>query len=228
MKKLIDRWLVNFITAAGGATALLAVPLAFRGAYRRALVLIGLATVIDAIDGFLVRSLELQEILPAFDGERLDEYADLLTFVVAPLGFGWASGLLAFNYAGLLTTIFVAGASCLQFADCRAKQANAFRGWPAYWNIFFFYAWGLNFSPELTMTLCWLLGFGAFLPVYFIYPSRFKTLRKTTVLFGLVWGAVLLYYLLNPAAPRWLLYLSLLYPAYYFGLGLLYYPELAS
>ena len=43
------------------------------------------ATVVDATDGLLARQARVKERLPAFDGARLDDIVDYLTFVFLPV-----------------------------------------------------------------------------------------------------------------------------------------------
>ncbi len=47
----------------------------------------GGATLVDATDGLLARKARVKERLPAFDGARLDDIVDYLTFVFLPVLF---------------------------------------------------------------------------------------------------------------------------------------------
>lgn len=218
---------INLMTAAGVGCSTVAVLRAFEGYPRASWLWMGAALVIDLVDGPAVRTLGLEDRLPGYDGERLDEYTDLVTFVVAPVCFAWAYGLLPVTAVGLLTGGWVCAVSALQFARQHNKTGQAFWGWPAYWNVVFFYGWGLPLDSGLIVVLCWVLGVASFVPVPFVHPVRCPHWRPATLLGGGLWVAILVTYLVVPSTPRWLLAASMAYPAYYFTLSLILYDHLA-
>jgi len=61
-----------------------------------------------------------------------------------------------------------------------------------------------------------------FVPIRYVYPSRTPVLRWPTNALGAVW-AVLLFVMMwqYPAVTKWVLYASLAFPIYYFGLSFL-------
>src|SRR5947199_9684383 len=76
---------VHLYTASGSVLALLIVIAAMRGETTAALWL-GLATLfIDGTDGMLARKMRVKETIPWFDGARLDDIVDYLTYVLAPV-----------------------------------------------------------------------------------------------------------------------------------------------
>ena len=62
--------------------------------YAWAFVFMFAATVIDATDGTLARAVKVKEVLPGFDGRRLDDLIDFLTYTFLPLFLVWHAGLL--------------------------------------------------------------------------------------------------------------------------------------
>jgi phosphatidylcholine synthase len=217
---------VNAVTAVGGAISAASLYFAFEGRAQFAWALMGLGIVIDAVDGTLVRLLDLSKTLPRYDGERLDEYADLITFVIAPVGFAWAQELLPFSWLGIGTGMVVIAVSTLQFSRQDNKTENAFWGWPSFWNIAYFYAWAAEISSPWVIGLSLVLSVGVFVPIPFAYPSRLPKLRKTTIALGVVWGVFLFAYLIAPDLDRFWLYVSLAYPVYYFGLSAVMHDDL--
>ncbi len=199
------RMIINGLTCFGAGISMVAMLVAFDGNYRLAWLLLAFGVVIDGMDGTLIRTFGLKDHCPNFDGDRLDEYADLLTFVIAPAGVTW----------GLATLLAVVAGSVLQFSYRRAKTSRAFWGFPSYWNIIYFYGWALNPSPETMMVLSWGLVVGLFVPIPFVYPSRTHYCRIPTNLLALAWGASLVAYLCYPQLPIDIIHWSLLFPAYY-------------
>lgn len=224
--KRVLRGAVNVLTAAGVGLSSVAVLRAFEGRYREAWFWMGAALLIDLLDGPAVRVLRLQDYLPRYDGDRLDEYTDLAAFAVAPICFAWAADVLPATPLGITTGVWVCTVSSLQFSRQHNKTGEAFLGWPAYWNVLIFYGWGLALDPGLIVVFCWVLGFASFVPVSFIHPVRFPPLRSLTLLGGALWVGVMVLYLLVPGTPRWVLGASLVYPVYYFGLSLWFHERL--
>ena len=60
-----------------------------------------------------------------------------------------------------------------------------------------------------------------FVPVEYVYPSRTPTLRVPTLALGLTWALLVLLMIRQfPGVSRPILYLSLIFPAYYLVLSL--------
>ena len=74
-------WLVHIYTASGALCAFFGTLAVFSSRYRDAFLLMVLATFLDATDGVLARAAAVKEVLPRFDGARLDDIVDYLTFV---------------------------------------------------------------------------------------------------------------------------------------------------
>src|SRR5438552_3127912 len=73
---------LGLVAAAGMAVCILqGNPASFRLAF----ILMLVATLIDATDGTLARLVRVKEVLPGFDGRRLDDLIDFLTFTSLPL-----------------------------------------------------------------------------------------------------------------------------------------------
>ncbi len=225
-RKALLKKSVNWMTALGGSISAVSLYFAFQGWEHLAWVLMGVGVVIDAADGSVVRLLGLEAIAPRYDGARLDEYADLITYVIAPVGFVWASGMLPFDWLGVATGMVVIAVSCLQFSREDNKTDSAFWGWPSFWNIAYFYAWAADLEPTWVVAGSLALSVGVFLPIPFAYPSKLPKLRKTTMGLGVAWGVLLFVYLLWPEISDLWLAVSLLFPVYYLGLSAVMHDEL--
>src|SRR5581483_8083330 len=94
-------WCVHFYTALGLVCAAAIAADVVKGtpaSYRRAFVFMLIATVIDATDGTLARAVRIKEAVPSFDGRRLDDIIDYLTYTFLPLGLIWRADLLPAGY----------------------------------------------------------------------------------------------------------------------------------
>lgn len=188
---------VHIFTALGAGMALLALLEAVREHWAAMFAWLGVALVIDAIDGPIARRLDVVHTLPNWSGEVLDLVVDFVTYVFVPAYAITASGLLLPLIAPLLGLgIVVSGA--LYFADRRMKAPdNCFRGFPALWNAAAFYLFLLHASPVLsTLGVAVLIGL-TFAPFHTLHPVRVVRLRGLTLSLIGIWALLVIFTLAN-------------------------------
>jgi phosphatidylcholine synthase len=214
-------WLVHAYTASGAFLAFAAAIATFEDRYRTAFVLLIAATIVDATDGILARRARVKEMTPGFDGARLDDIVDYLTFVFVPMLILYRAGHLPEGW-GLAIAGAVLLSSAYGFASLDAKtDDNFFTGFPSYWNIVALYVHAARTPPGFNAALLLALVALVFVRIGYVYPSRTPVLQKTTNVLGAIWAALMLVvvYLL-PDAPRGLVIASLFFPVYYVALSL--------
>ncbi|UTD29124.1 phosphatidylcholine/phosphatidylserine synthase [Bradyrhizobium sp. WD16] len=184
---------VHVLTALGGGIALLALLEAVREHWAAMFGWLGLALVIDAIDGPIARRLQVAAVLPDWSGDVLDLVVDFVTYVFVPAYAVAASGLLLPIAAPLIGgAIVVSGA--LYFADRRMKaEDNHFRGFPALWNAAAFYLFLLKPPPLTGSVLMALLVLLTFVPFHVIHPVRVARLRSVNLALMALWGVLALF-----------------------------------
>jgi len=210
-------------TAMGAVTALFATLDVFGGRFRSAFLWLALATVIDTTDGWLARTLRVKERLPSFDGARLDDIVDYLTYVFVPVLLILEADLLPPAW-GPAAGVAVLLASAYGFSQSEAKVKAGdyfFTGFPSYWNIVALYLYVWRLPPAAAAAILLALAGLVFVPLRYVYPSRTETLRGLTLVLGTTWGALVFWLLwaLPAAAEPWLS-LSLVFPAYYAALSI--------
>lgn len=172
--------LVHAFTALGAVCALLAVRAVIAGAWETVFVWLGIALVIDGIDGTFARLAKVSEHLPRFSGERLDLVVDYLTYVFVPalalVQAGYLPGAL-----GLLLAALILLSSLFHFADSQSKSDdNCFVGFPAIWNAVAFYAFAFEFAPVTTEIIVAAGVVATFFPLKWIHPARTERLFAVT------------------------------------------------
>src|SRR5262245_41063744 len=93
-------WMVHAYTASGAVMALGMAVAVMHSRYRTAFFLMVAATAIDSTDGALARLTRVRQATPHFDGARLDDIVDYLTFVFIPTLLLLHSGLLPSGWGG--------------------------------------------------------------------------------------------------------------------------------
>ena len=214
-------WAVHVYTGFGVVLAFLATRAAIDGDIGGACRWLLIAMVIDSSDGTLARAVEVKRVLPWFDGTKLDDIVDYLTYVFVPVLLLHQAALLPPGSFGVVVAAAPLLASAYGFCRTDAKTADHyFRGFPSYWNVVAFYAWALHLSPATTAIIVLVLSALVFAPLKFLYPSRAPHFRAATVLSGIVWGVAMVVAVWTaPLTSPALLWATLLYPAYYVGLS---------
>jgi phosphatidylcholine synthase len=219
---MLSAWLVHVFTATGAICAFLSLIAGIDGRLREAFLWLALSTVVDAVDGALARLARVKERTPRFNGNRLDDIVDYLTFVFVPAVLAVRNGMLPAGLTGLVVVAAILLSSAIAFCREDAKTDDYFfTGFPSYWNIVVLYLAALAWSPVANAAV--LLAFVAlvFVRIGYIYPSRTPQFRALTVTLGIVWGiAIVAMIRLLPSPPAWLVYGSLAYPVYYAALSL--------
>ena len=212
-------WCVHFYTALGLVAAAAMAVFIVRGdehSFRWAIGMMIIATIIDATDGWLARRARVEEILPQFDGRRMDDIVDFQTYTSLPLLFIWRAGILADHLTWVLLLPLLA--SLYGFSQAKAKtEDHYFLGFPSYWNVVAVYFYWLQPDSLVAVSLIIALAILTFIPSLYLYPSRGGPLSKLTNLLSALWGGSLIlitFQLLDKPKP--LVWVSLAFPIYYF------------
>lgn len=199
--RLAAAFSVHIFTACGAACALLALMAAAGAAWTQMFVWLGVAVIIDGIDGTFARRLDVAEVLPHWSGELLDFVVDFATYVLVPAYAMVASGLLPSSMAlalGLIVTV----TGALYFADRRMKTSDShFRGFPALWNVVAFYLFLLKPAPWLGATIIVVLAATTFAPIYFVHPVRVLRRRALNMAALVMWGVLAIVALADKLEP---------------------------
>src|ERR1700753_1685232 len=188
---------VHVFTALGAGIALMAQLEAVREHWASMFAWLGIALVIDGVDGPMARRLNVIDLQPNWSGEVLDLVVDFVTYVFVPAYAITTSGLLL----PLAAPLFGAGSAvsdALYFAHRRMKaEDNHFRGFPGLWNIAAFYLFLLHWPPALSSLGIAVLIVLTFVPFHVVHPVRVARLRWLTLLLIGIWGVLAAIALLN-------------------------------
>jgi phosphatidylcholine synthase len=215
-------WAVHALTASGAVIGLLALIAVIEGDAREAFLWLGLALIVDGIDGPVARKLDVAERLPRFDGALLDLVVDYLTYVVVPAVLLWQFGFLGDGWGASAAAGWILFSSLYIFANVDMKtEDNYFVGFPAIWNVvaLYFYILGTPVWFNLLATI--VLGAFSFTKVKSIHPLRVKDFRAATLTACAVWiGAAAWLLWIAPAGDPWGLAAWLASSAWLFGLSI--------
>ena len=213
---------VHIFTACGAACALLALIAAVGADWPKMFVWLGIALIIDGVDGTFARRLHTAELLPRWSGDVLDLVVDILNYVFVPAYAMSTSGLLPQVLAIPLGALIVVTGS-LYFADRQMKTTDYyFRGFPALWNVAAFYLFLLKLPPWLGAVAVVALAALTFVPFHVVHPVRISHLRAITVAALAVWALLAIIAVADGLAPGFWTVAALCVLAIYFvGIGFL-------
>jgi len=214
--------LVHLFTALGIVCALFATFALLSGAWAAMFAWLGLALVIDGVDGALARVARVQERLPRFSGDRLDLVIDYVTYVFLPALALHQAGFLAGPW-GVLLVCLILLSSLFHFSDTESKTGDhSFVGFPAVWNLVAFYVFALGLSRATTFLLVLACVLLTFVPLKWAHPLRTPLLWPVTAAFMLVWAVAAFFALWTGLPAPWWAQAALLLSAAY-GIGLTLY-----
>jgi phosphatidylcholine synthase len=217
-------WGVHAYTALGLLAAGWMAVLIVQGghdAFRLAFLLMIFATAVDATDGTLARAVGVKKVLPGFDGAKLDDLIDFLTYTCLPLLLLWRADILpGMQGAWLMIPLL---ASAYGFSQMEAKTTDGyFLGFPSYWNIVAFYVYVLQLPAWGTILFLVIPALLTFVPSRYLYPTRKGRWNWLANGLGALWTCLLAWIVWSLPRDRppgeeslWLAVGSLLYPAFY-------------
>jgi phosphatidylcholine synthase len=190
MKTTPAAFSVHLLTASGAALALLALVAATQANWPLMFGWLGIALIVDGIDGPLARKVDIKRNAANWDGVILDLVIDYLTYVFIPAYALIYSDLLPAPW-GLLSALLIALTGVVYFADTRMKAPdNCFVGFPAAWQMVVLVF--LVFAPPVWFTLLAIVALAAlqFTSLKFIHPVRTERWRPLNLGVAIVWVAL--------------------------------------
>jgi phosphatidylcholine synthase len=178
---------VHLLTGSGAALALMALVAAGRGEWRLMFGWLGIALIVDGIDGPLARRVDTKSNAANWDGVILDLVIDYLTYVFIPAYALIYAPLLPAPW-GLIAALFIALTGGLYFADVRMKAVDGcFVGFPAVWQMPLLVFLVFSPPPWLTLGIIVVLALAQFTWLKFVHPVRTRRWRKVTLPITLAW-----------------------------------------
>ncbi len=182
------------------------------------------ATLVDATDGTLARWVRIKEAVPSFDGRRLDDIIDFLTYTFLPILLIWRAGILPAGYESCLLLPLLA--SVYGFCQVQAKTEDGyFLGFPSLWNVVAVYLYVLPFGSWASLAIVTVLALLTFVPTRYLYPSLPGKFNRIMTILSIPWTIALVWIIwtlpdgASDRSPNYLqvAWLSLIYPVLYLG-----------
>ncbi len=191
-KDKITAWAVHGFTASGAVLGFLAIISIFNNDQTSSFLWLGLALLVDGLDGTIARKVGVSDKAPNIDGSTLDNVIDYLNYVIIPsLMIYWFQ--MVPNGWEIIIPASIFAVSLYTFANINMKTEDYyFSGFPALWNIVVLYFYILNTNHYINLIVIIFLSILTFIPIKFVHPLRVKKLRNITIFCTIIWSATTL------------------------------------
>ncbi len=180
---------VHLLTASGSFLAFLSLVAASEQRWTAMFWWLGMALLVDGIDGPIARKLHVKHVLPTWSGDLLDNIIDYVTYVLIPAFALYQRGFMGEGLSFASAAIIVVS-SAIYYADTGMKtKENFFKGFPVVWNMIVFTLFVIEPGEMLSFGVVVIAAILSFTPVYFLHPVRVQRLRNLNLGIFLLWCA---------------------------------------
>ena len=151
----IPSLLVHLFTSLGVVFGFLALVATLNHDIKTAFLWLGVALIVDGVDGSLARKYDVKANMPYIDGAVLDNIIDYFTYVIIPAFMVMEFKMVSEEWVYfVVVTILIT--SCYTFSNTKLKTDDFyFRGFPVAWNLVVLYIYILDLSH--VTSLIWIL-----------------------------------------------------------------------
>ena len=179
--------LVHLLTGLGIVAGFFALIAVLNNNQKEAFLWLGLAFLIDSIDGTLARKFNVKKNLPHLDGKMLDSIIDFFNYVIIPSIMIYWFKYVPDQFAILIPVILIF-ISIYSYVNLNIlTKDNYYNGFPAIWNVIVLYFYIFGTSQNINLIFLILLIFLKFSPLKCIHPLRVKKSKTLSIFFAFIW-----------------------------------------
>ena len=119
---------------------------------------LGIALLVDIVDGTLARKYKTQIFFPNIDGKTLDTIIDYINYIFIPCIMIYKFGYLPPNFT-IIIPIFIICVSLYSYVNTKLVDTSfSYIGFPSIWNVILLYLEILNFNQWLNLFIISQIG----------------------------------------------------------------------
>ncbi len=178
---------VHLLTGFGVLFGFFALISVFNNNQTNAFLWLGLAFLIDSVDGTVARKFNVKKNLPNIDGKMLDSIIDFFNYVMVPAIMIYWFKLLPDHFIILVPSILIL-ISIYSYVNLNVMTNDHFyNGFPAIWNVVVLYFYIFATSQFINLVILTLLIVLKFSPLKCVHPLRVKKLKSVSIFFTVIW-----------------------------------------
>ncbi len=144
---------------------------------------LGIALIIDIVDGTLARKYKTEIIFPNIDGKTLDTIIDYINYIFIPCIMIYKFGYLPPDFTTIIP-IFIICLSLYSYVNTKLVDTSfSYIGFPSIWNVILLYLEILSFNQWINLSIILFFILLKFVPFRVIHPMRNVALKKTNIIF---------------------------------------------
>ena len=179
--------LVHLLTGFGIIAGYFALIAVMNNNQKEAFLWLGLAFLIDSVDGTLARKFNVKKNLPNIDGKMLDSIIDFFNYVIIPSIMIYWFRYVPDQFSLLIPAILIF-ISIYSYVNLNIlTNDNYYNGFPAIWNVIVLYFYIFGTSQNVNLILLTLLILLKFSPLKCIHPLRVKRFKNLSIIFAIIW-----------------------------------------
>lgn len=186
--RVVAAWSVHAFTLTGIIWATLALLALIGDKPKLMWIYLGIALVVDGVDGTLARKADVQKYASRFDGVILDSIIDYLTWTFIPALFLYREGLLGEGWIGISLMLLINVSSMFCYANTAMKSEDYyFVGFPAAWNLVALALWITGMPLWANIAIVFVLVVLTWVPIAFVHPLRVRKFRALNISAAALW-----------------------------------------
>ena len=179
--------LIHLFTGFGIVAGFFALIAVMNNNQKEAFLWLGLAFLIDSVDGTLARKFNVKKNLPNIDGKMLDSIIDFFNYVIIPSIMIYWFRYVPDQFVLLIPAILIF-ISIYSYVNLNIlTDDNYYNGFPAIWNVIVLYFYIFGTSQNVNLIFLILLILLKFSPLKCIHPLRVKKFKNLSIFFTIIW-----------------------------------------
>ena len=178
---------VHFLTGCGVIAGFFSLIAVLNNNQKEAFIWLGVAFLIDSIDGTLARKFNVKKNFPNIDGKMLDSIIDFFNYVIIPSVMIYWFKYVPDQFLIIIPSILIF-ISIYSYVNLNVlTKDNYYNGFPAIWNVVVLYFYIFGSSQIVNFAILTLLILLKFSPLKCIHPLRVKKLKYLSIFFTILW-----------------------------------------
>ena len=179
--------LIHLSTGFGIIAGFLSLIAVLNNNQKEAFIWLGIAFLIDSVDGTLARKFDVKKNLPHIDGKTLDSIIDFFNYVIVPSVMIYWFKYVPDQFIILIPLILIF-ISIYSYVNLNVlTNDNYYNGFPAIWNVVVLYFFIFGTDQTINLFILVLFIILKFSPIKCIHPLRVKKLRYLSIFFTITW-----------------------------------------
>ena len=183
----IKAWLVHLLTCSGLVAGFFSLTYIFKNDQKSAFICLGIALLVDAIDGTLARKFNVSKYVKNIDGKMLDSVIDFFNYIIIPSIMIFWFNLVPMSFE-IIVPLIILIISAISYSNLNLMTSdNFYKGFPCIWNILLLYLYFFDLNQIINLILISTCIFLKFIPIKYLHPLRVKKLKIYSIIFMILW-----------------------------------------